>query len=140
ERVGVLGLAGPVGLLGDDRRADDFVDVHARTPSSCFAAALVRTSSPWRSTASRLKPSTGRASKSARLRTDRIAPTRWGSFGSPATTRSADVSPSLFMAARAFFVLISPRSKFSTTIILPSFARSESAERRAPRRTLRGGR
>src|SRR5690606_41620975 len=40
----------------------------------------------------------------------------------------------------SFFVLISPRSMFSTTVSRPSFKIMLSAERRAPTRTRRGGR
>src|SRR5690606_30477661 len=62
EGEGVVRVAILVGLFGHDWSANDFVNVHDRAPSSCFAAALVRTSSERRSAASRLNPSAAKAS------------------------------------------------------------------------------
>src|SRR5690606_24342203 len=141
EGVGAGGVPGQLALLGEDRGADHFFDLHDSTPSRCLAAALVRTRWDLRSAASRLKPSTGSASKGSRLRIDRMATSRSRSSAPPATTTSAEGRPRFSVRVfKAFWVLISPRSKFSTTRRFPSGARSERTERSAPFRTWAGGR
>src|SRR5690606_4490070 len=90
EGVGAVLVTGPLALLGEDGAPDHVFEPQDSTPSRCRAAAVVRTRCGRRSAASTLKPSTGRASNSARFRIDLIATSRSRSSGPPATTTRAE--------------------------------------------------
>src|SRR5215472_10143862 len=132
-------LPGAIQLLRDQGALDDVGGHHGQRASSdwlsAWAAAEVRTSAFRLRSDSRLRPSGGSTSKSARFRT-----VRWSSvFFRSSTTRASVSFSRLVRSSRVALVLVDSRLSVSTMTSAFSRALRESAAHRAPFRTLFGG-